>query len=270
MRARHLRADLNLCTSTPMMEELHSHGIDRLALWERAVDRAAIPPVEVLRCDAQYSERRRAAKTAAALRGPAVGGKDIDPLREVAWRAMPETRLAIVGDGPTAHELERHFRGTGGSFAGYMERRGTGCCLRFSRLVRDAVEDGNAGTGSDGAWPAAALFVACRAGGIPDAVEDGVTGFLFDPSGQDALVRRCGARLANPAECAAVTCARTGRCGAAQLEKVDRATQAILHAGHGAPRAESDNGWSEKAGWAVKEDGSCFACGSYFRDGAGS
>ena len=29
MRERHLRADLNLCTSTPMMEELRSHGIDR-------------------------------------------------------------------------------------------------------------------------------------------------------------------------------------------------------------------------------------------------
>jgi len=31
--------------------------------------------------------------------------KDIATLREVL-RAMPETRLAIVGDGPTRHELD--------------------------------------------------------------------------------------------------------------------------------------------------------------------
>src|SRR5271170_5670300 len=38
MRVRHRRANLNLCTSTAMMEDLERHGIDHLALWERAVD----------------------------------------------------------------------------------------------------------------------------------------------------------------------------------------------------------------------------------------
>jgi glycosyltransferase involved in cell wall biosynthesis len=64
MRARHLRADLNLCTSTPMMEELHSHGIDRLALWERAVD----------------AQRFHPSKCSAAMRNTLSAGEPQKPL----------------------------------------------------------------------------------------------------------------------------------------------------------------------------------------------
>jgi glycosyltransferase involved in cell wall biosynthesis len=39
------------------------------------------------------------------------------------------------------------------------------------------------------AMAAGCAVVACRAGGIPDAVEDGVTGFLFDPGEQDGLLK---------------------------------------------------------------------------------
>jgi len=56
--------------------------------------RAAIPTVEVLRCDAQYSERRRAAKPLLLYVGRLSAEKDIATLREVL-RAMPETRLGL-------------------------------------------------------------------------------------------------------------------------------------------------------------------------------
>jgi glycosyltransferase involved in cell wall biosynthesis len=45
--------------------------------------------------------------------------------------------------------------------------------------------------------------VACRAGGIPDAVEDGVTGFLFEP-GERGLVETVRRVLASPEEQASV------------------------------------------------------------------
>src|SRR5271163_1041061 len=44
MRVRHGRANLNLCTSTAMIEDLEQHGIDHLALWERAVDAGRFHP----------------------------------------------------------------------------------------------------------------------------------------------------------------------------------------------------------------------------------
>jgi glycosyltransferase involved in cell wall biosynthesis len=39
------------------------------------------------------------------------------------------------------------------------------------------------------AMAAGCPVVACRAGGVPDAVQDGVTGFLFDPSDPEGPVR---------------------------------------------------------------------------------
>jgi len=38
LRLRHNKAALNLCTSTAMVEELTSHGIQRVMLWQRGID----------------------------------------------------------------------------------------------------------------------------------------------------------------------------------------------------------------------------------------
>jgi glycosyltransferase involved in cell wall biosynthesis len=46
--------------------------------------------------------------------------------------------------------------------------------------------------------------VACRAGGIPDAVEDGVTGFLYEPDDRMALVNTVKRALADSPERAAI------------------------------------------------------------------
>src|SRR5579859_1777788 len=44
MRIRHNRATLNLCTSVAMMEQLHQHGIGRVALWPGGVDTSRFHP----------------------------------------------------------------------------------------------------------------------------------------------------------------------------------------------------------------------------------
>jgi glycosyltransferase involved in cell wall biosynthesis len=203
MRARHLRADLNLCTSTPMMEELPSHGIDRLALWERAVDAQRFHPSK---CSAAMRNTLSAGEPQKPLLlyvGRLSAEKDIATLREVL-RAMPETRLAIVGDGPTRHELERHFRGTAVHFAGYMSGEALAAAYASADLFVMPSRTETLGLVLMEAMASGCPVVACRAGGIPDAVEDGVTGFLFDPSDRNALVETVRRALANPAECAAV------------------------------------------------------------------
>ena len=47
--------------------------------------------------------------------------------------------------------------------------------------------------------------VACRAGGVPDAVQDGVTGFLFEPGDPDGLVRTVQRALGDRSELEAVS-----------------------------------------------------------------
>jgi glycosyltransferase involved in cell wall biosynthesis len=46
--------------------------------------------------------------------------------------------------------------------------------------------------------------VACRAGGVPDAVQDGSTGFLFEPTDPDGLVRTVKRALSSATDLDAV------------------------------------------------------------------
>jgi len=203
MRQRHLRADLNLCTSTAMMDELRSHGIDRLALWERAVDAQRFHPSKGSAQMRHTLSGGEPEKTLLLYVGRLSAEKDIAELRNVL-RAMPEARLAIVGDGPLRHELERHFRGTATYFAGYLHGETLAAAYASADLFVTASKTETLGLVVMEAMAAGCPVVACRAGGIPDAVVDGVTGFLFEPSEPHGLVRMVEYALAHAEERAAV------------------------------------------------------------------
>jgi glycosyltransferase involved in cell wall biosynthesis len=203
MRQRHLRADLNLCTSTPMMEELQSHGIDRLALWERAVDAQRFHPSK---CSAGMRNTLSAGEPQKPLLlyvGRLSAEKDVAALREVL-SAMPDVRLAIVGDGPLRRELEKQFKGTATYFAGYLRGEALAAAYASADLFVTPSKTETLGLVLMEAMAAGCVVVACRAGGVPDAVEDGVTGFLFEPSDQNGLVETVHRALANADERAAV------------------------------------------------------------------
>lgn len=199
MRERHLRADLNLCTSTPMMDELRSHGIDRLALWERAVDAQQFHPSK---CSAEMRKILSGGEPQKPLLlyvGRLSAEKDVGSLRE-ALRAMPEARLAIVGDGPSRHELEKHFRGTPTYFAGYMRGEPLAQAYASADVFVMPSKTETLGLVLMEAMAAGCPVVACNAGGIPDAVEDGVTGFLFEAADRHGLVNAIQRVLDNPDE----------------------------------------------------------------------
>lgn len=203
MRERHLRADLNLCTSTQMMDELRAHGIDRLALWERAVDAQQFHPSK---CSAEMRNTLSAGEPQKPLLlyvGRLSAEKDIGTLREVL-RAMPEVRLAIVGDGPTRRDLEKHFRGTPTYFAGYMRGEPLAQAYASADVFVMPSKTETLGLVLMEAMAAGCAVVACNAGGIPDAVEDGVTGYLFEPGDKDGLIETVRRALANPGERATI------------------------------------------------------------------
>ncbi len=203
MRARHQRADLNLCTSTQMMDELRSHDIDRLALWERAVDAETFHPSK---CSAEMRSvlsRGEPDKTLLLYVGRLSAEKDIGSLRKVL-EAMPEARLAIVGDGPVRKDLEKHFEGTPTYFAGYMRGEPLAQAYASADVFVMPSKTETLGLVVMEAMAAGCPVVACRAGGVPDAVEDGVTGFLYEPLGEDGLVKKVEWVLAHPTERAAV------------------------------------------------------------------
>ncbi len=117
-------------------------------------------------------------------------------LREVI-RGVPEARLAIVGDGPVRHELEKHFDGTPTVFTGYMRGEMLASAYASADLFVFPSQTETLGLVLLESMASGCPVIACNAGGIPDAVQDGVTGFLFeqgvepgDPEGLVNTVKR--------------------------------------------------------------------------------
>ena len=106
-------------------------------------------------------------------------------------RTHPESRLAVVGEGPLRAELERLIRQTGlqgrAVLTGFVPDL-EGILPGFDLLVHPSLAEG-LGSVLLQAMSRQVPLCASRTGGIPEAVIDGETGFLFSPGSPDALVR---------------------------------------------------------------------------------
>jgi glycosyltransferase involved in cell wall biosynthesis len=113
-------------------------------------------------------------------------------------RERPEARLAIAGDGPLRASLERQSAGLGGSvrFLGALGHAETADWMRRAWLL--AAPSITARDGDSEGLPQVVIeaaasglpAVASDHAGIPEAVEDGRTGFLVAEGDVDALARR--------------------------------------------------------------------------------
>ena len=175
----------------------------RLALWERAVDAQRFHPSKCSVEMRKQLSRGEPEKTLLLYVGRLSAEKDIGTLRKLL-EAMPDARLAIIGDGPVRKELEKHFHGTPTYFAGYMRGEPLAQAYASADVFVMPSKTETLGLVLMEAMAAGCPVVACRAGGVPDAVEDGVTGFLYDPSDEDGLVQRVAWVIEHPEERAAV------------------------------------------------------------------
>lgn len=181
LKAFHNQAQLNLCTSTAMMQELTAHGIERVDLWQRGVDTEMFQPYLA-------SSMTRSRLCLGYPENPLLlyvgrlgAEKEIEQIKPVL-EAIPKARLALVGDGPHRQTLEKHFAGTATHFVGYL----TGIELASAFASADAFifpsRTETLGLVLLEAMAAGCPVVAARSGGIPDIVTDGVNGYLFDPA----------------------------------------------------------------------------------------
>lgn len=185
LRTRHNGAALNLCTSSAMVDDLTRHDIARVALWQRGIDTD-------LFCPERASHRMRAYLSQGHLDSPLLlyvgrlsAEKNIEQLKQIL-SAIPETRLALVGGGPHQNILEKHFHGTPTFFPGYMEGQRLACAFASADMFVLPSRTETLGLVLLEAMAAGCPVVAARAGGIPDLVEDGVNGFLFEEE-QEAI-----------------------------------------------------------------------------------
>ena len=182
LRIRHRRAAINLCTATLMVEQLREHGIDHLALWPGGVDASLFSPE---RRSPQMRSRLTDGNPDSPLLlyvGRLSAEKNLEVLR--SWLAgVPDARLAIVGDGPQRKHLQDHFNGLPVIFAGFLHKEELASAYASSDVFVMPSLTETLGLVVLEAMCSGLPVVAARAGGIPEMIEDGVSGFLVDDDG---------------------------------------------------------------------------------------
>lgn len=185
LRLRHNRATLSLCPSDVMVRQLREHGIARAELWPGGVDTERFVP-----------EKRSAAMRARLTDGHAdsplllyagrlSAEKEIERLKTVL-AAAPEARLALVGGGPHEKALREFFAGKPVHFAGFLHGDELAAAFASSDVFVMPSRTETLGLVVLEAMASGVPVVGARAGGIPEMVDDGVNGFLFDTEEQAA------------------------------------------------------------------------------------
>ncbi|MEZ4279712.1 MAG: glycosyltransferase family 1 protein [Myxococcota bacterium] len=181
IRALHALAHRNLCPSTFTQRELELHGVEDVGLWRGGVDTKLFSPAR------RSSEMRmrmvddgRIDAPVLLYAGRVAPEKGLDTLAPVL-EALPECRLAIVGDGPARGDLEQRFAGTPTRFLGFL--RGPELATAFASadlFVMPSMTE-TLGFVVLEAMSSGLPVVAAPGGGIPDLVVPGENGALADP-----------------------------------------------------------------------------------------
>jgi glycosyltransferase involved in cell wall biosynthesis len=187
LKLGHNQAALNLCTSSVMVQELSSHGIERTDLWQRGVDTETYHPSLA---SAEMRDRLSQGHPSAPLLlyiGRLGAEKEIDRIKPVL-AAIPGARLAIVGDGPHREQLQAEFAGTPTNFVGYLEGKTLASAYASADAFIFPSRTETLGLVLLEAMAAGCPVVAARSGGIPDIVTHGENGYLFDPAQPDGAI----------------------------------------------------------------------------------
>lgn len=199
LKSGHNQADLNLCTSTAMVEELSSHGIERVHLWQRGVDTESFQPQFATAEMRDHLSQGHPDCQLLLYVGRLGAEKEIEQIKPIL-EALPQTRLALVGDGPNRQALEQHFAGTPTHFVGYLRGQELAAAYASADAFVFPSRTETLGLVLLEAMAAGTPVVAARSGGIPDIVTDGVNGYLFDPNDETGALAATQRLLANPAE----------------------------------------------------------------------
>lgn len=199
LRLVHNQAQLNLCTSTAMIKALESHAIEHLALWQRGVDVELFHPSKADSAMRDHLSQGHPDAPLLLYVGRLSAEKEIEQIKPVL-ESIPNARLALVGGGPHEAELRKHYADSPAFFAGYL----TGEPLAQAFAVADAFvfpsRTETLGLVLLEAMAAGCPVVAARSGGIPDIVQDGVNGYLFDPNDPTGAITATQKLLEQPSE----------------------------------------------------------------------
>lgn len=191
-------ADFTLAPSKRVVAELESKGFQNVGLWQRGVDVKNYSPDyadEAMRYELSGGNPDKVVMLSIGRLAPEKQVEQILPVLD----AVPNAHLAIVGDGPYRAKLEEIFAGRSVTFTGYK----SGVELSKAYASSDMFLFPSSTIETFGLVAAEAMasgipVVASRVGGVPELIEQGVSGYLFEPNDSEALVKAAKALVENP------------------------------------------------------------------------
>jgi phosphatidylinositol alpha 1,6-mannosyltransferase len=180
LRWLHNQCELNLTPSHFMQAELQATGYHRVRVWRRGVDTTHYHPNRRAHEWRRRLSGDRAEAPILLYVGRLAPEKRLEWLRPVV-DALPEARLAIVGDGPSRPALEQLFAGTPTTFTGYLHGDDLANAYASADVFVFPAANETLGNVVLEAMASGLPIVAPRAGGLLDHVTDGANGLLFEP-----------------------------------------------------------------------------------------
>jgi glycosyltransferase involved in cell wall biosynthesis len=197
IRRVHGAAHLNLTPSRFTRRELLAHGIEPVEVWRGGVDARLFHPL-------RRSLAMRMRLCGAVPDGPVllyVGRlspeKKLDGFARVL-DALPRAHLALVGDGPARPELERLYAGRRVHFMGFLRGEELAAAFASADVFVMPSTTETLGFVVLEAMASGCPVVAARAGGIPELVDHGENGQLYEPEDFHGAVRAIRALLDQP------------------------------------------------------------------------
>lgn len=185
VRRIHNAADLTLVPSSASEADLVAAGVPRLARWGRGVDTVRYHP------NNRHHKESVALRRLLAPNGEVIIGyvgriapeKQVERLAEL--RGIRNARIVIVGDGPAKNVVKAKLAGLPVTWLGRLGGRELAMAYAsFDVFVHTGTEE-TFGQTIQEAHAAGLPVVAPRAGGPIDLIDDGTTGYLFDPNDRD-------------------------------------------------------------------------------------
>ncbi|MBI5667092.1 MAG: glycosyltransferase family 1 protein [Chloroflexi bacterium] len=180
-------ADYALAPSRLVQGELLALGVKNVGLWRRGVDAERFHPrYRTLDMRRRLSDGHPDDIILLYV-GRLSGEKRLDQLKPVLER-VPNTRLALVGNGPARADLETHFAGLPVQFMGYMQGEALSQAYASADIFVFPSALETFGLVVTEAMAAGLPVVASRVGGVADVVQEGVTGYTFDVGDVEAMI----------------------------------------------------------------------------------